>query len=55
MTYVWHRMGGQCQGIQHVCDCTITIEMAICPMSDRGTQMGPMAAQIMGPCMGPMP
>ena len=29
------------QGIQHVRDCTITIEMAVCPMADRGTQMGP--------------
>ena len=43
------------QGIQHLRDCTITIEMAVCPMADRGTQMGPMAVQVMGPCMGPMP
>ena len=34
---------------------TITIETGICPMADRGTQMGPMAKHIMGPCMGPMP
>ena len=34
---------------------TITIETTICPMADRGTQMGPMAVHVMGPCMGPMP
>ena len=34
---------------------TITIETAICPMADRGTQMGPMAVHVMGPCMGWMP
>ena len=43
------------QGIQHVHDCTITIETAVCPMADRGTQMGPMAVHIMGPYVGPMP
>ena len=34
---------------------TITIETSICPMADRGTQMGPMAAHIMVWCVGPMP
>ena len=43
------------QGIQHVRDCTITIETAVCPMADRGTQMGPMAVHVMGPYVGPMP
>ena len=42
-------------GIQHVHDCTITIETAVCPMADRGTQMGPMAVHVMGPYVGPMP
>ena len=43
------------QGIQHVRDCTITIEAAVCPMADRGTQMGPMAVHVMGPYVGSMP
>ena len=47
--------GGGEQGIQHVRDCTITIETAVCPMADRGTQMGPMAVHVMGPYVGPMP
>ena len=37
------------QGIQQVRYGTITIETGICPMADRATQMGPMAADTMGP------
>ena len=32
--------------VQDFCLVTVTIEMGICPMADRGTQVGPMAVHI---------
>ena len=43
------------QGIQQVCDCTITIQIDNCPIASQATQMGPMPVHVIALYVGPMP